>query len=501
MEAQLALDEAQDKGALRARDRAVFLNFDSPPDSDEGLVLRWLNVLRARHGAPRLGARVAAGQRWLGYGLLVAGLISGSASAEVLLAFSEGGSPVNVGGYLAVAVFAQLAAVAVLLLGLLLHALLDTRALTHDLGRLLRLLARKLEPSRERLEGLTGLDPQALALAYRRVRTRVGLYSPLERYTLLGLSQRFFVAFNIGLLLSCLRLVVFSDLAFGWSTSLASLDTDAVERLCRGLSVPFSMLVPEAVPSRVLIEQTQYFRLDGRFSEALPGTKGDALLARQWWPFLVACTVCYGLLPRLGLAAFFAVRLRRAERTVPLDTPDVQAVLWRLRTPEVSTRAAVMDPQSAEPARAVHDAQVVGGRTHLVLYRDLPTSPEQLTGALARLGLQPGEVYRAGGLDAAADRRLCESLGAQAVPVSVVTEAWEAPDAGLRGFLAALRQALGPRVAVRVVLVGEATDSGFAGPDPADVRVYRDRLTLLQDPYLRVEVLTPEASAQTGVTA
>lgn len=496
LEAQLALDEAQPRGALHARDRAIYLGLEPTPVTDAGAVLGWLTALRERFGAPRLGASVTRGQRLVGLVLVVAGLLSGWATAELLLAFSEGGAPVNVGGFLAVAVLAQLVGVAVLLVGLALRPLLPTLSLAGDLNSVVRMLARKLEPSGDRLVRLSGLDAEQLSVAYRRVRTRVGLYSRLERYALLALGQQFFIAFNVGLLLSILRLVVFTDLAFGWSTSLASADAHSVHRLCRLLAAPFGSFFPDAVPSRELIEHTQYFRLDGRFAEASPGTKGDALMARKWWPFLVACTVTYGLLPRVLLGVLFGVQLRAAERRVPLDTPDIQALLGRLRSPEVSTRAMVMRPQVAEPAHDVSQGEAAAtGVIELVLYRDLPTPPELLRGPLLDLGFEVRDAHRAGGLDARADEALCLALGQQARPVGVVTEAWEAPDAGFRGFLAGLRGALGPRVPIWVVLVGEGSAQGFGAPTAEDVQVYRDRLTLLEDPYLRVETLQPAVAS------
>jgi hypothetical protein len=79
--------------------------------------------------------------------------------------------------------------------------------------------------------------------------------------------------------------------------------------------------------------------------------------------------------------------------------------------------------------------------------------------------------------------------------VTLVAEAWEAPDKSLRHLLAALRSALGPRRALRVALIGEASDQGFRAPSVEDARVFGDRLTLLEDPYLAVEALAATSAA------
>jgi hypothetical protein len=73
-------------------------------------------------------------------------------------------------------------------------------------------------------------------------------------------------------------------------------------------------------------------------------------------------------------------------------------------------------------------------------------------------------------------------------PVVVVAEAFEPPDRAARRFLAALRHALGPRRLVLVLLVGAAVE-GPRPPRDADVRVWRDGLASLEDPFLAVEPL------------
>lgn len=495
LEVQLALDEGQDDAALRARDRALYLALPSPPARDDALLAAWLDALRARLGTPHVGERVETAQRVLSYALLITGLSMGWGTAEVLLHFEQGGAPVNVGYFLLVLVFGQLATLVLLVLGFVLRSAFSRLPLVGDLGRFLRFLTTRLS----RLLGdRTELGERALAqrAAYHRIQTRLGIYQTLERYLLLSQTQLFALGFNLGALASCLRLILLSDLAFSWSTSVASLDAVQVERICAVLAAPFGWLVPDAVPSAVLIEHTQYFRLEGRFSGAAAGTRGDPALAGEWWRFLVACTVTYGLLPRLVTFALFRRGLRRAKDDVPLDTPAVQRVLTRMKTPELSMRAREVPGSGAEPAREVtREAAPAGGLTHLVLYRDLPTAASLLTREVERaLGLKVASVHRAGGFDASADAAVCTELSQQTGSVCLLAEAWEAPDKSLRGLVSALRRALGARRTLRVVLVGEASEAGFAAPAPEDVRVFRDRLTLLDDPYLTVDTLLPASA-------
>lgn len=497
LELQLAADEALADAALRKRDRGLYRAMAEPAAEDGRLLSEWLAALRAQDLGAHWSAPLMRGHRLLRVLLVLVGVVLGWGMASGLLHFEEGGPPVNVGHYLAVVVFGQLALLLLLGLGLLLRGLLPGRLGLSEVGRLLRFLADKLAA---RLSPAMRAEGESWGALYHRVRSRFGLYRPLEQALILSETQLFGVAFNVGLLLSCVRLVLLSDLAFGWSTSVASLSPEAVHMWTSRLALPFSFLGPEVVPSRELVEATQYFRLDGRFAGAAVGSRGDAQLAGTWWSFLLACTVTYGLLPRL--LAFFAARvsLHRAEVHVPLDTPAVARVLRRLRTPELSTRAPQRSMDAA-PAAGPQLSAPGEQATHCVLvtYRDVPTSPARLASAVGEtLGLRVDQTFQAGGFDAAQSDALLTQLAQGPAPVVLVTEAWEAPDKGLRNLLAALRKAMGERQSLWVVLLGEASAEGFAAAHPEDVALFRDRLTLLSDPYLRVEALPAQEEVRGG---
>src|SRR5204863_307845 len=80
----------------------------------------------------------------------------------------------------------------------------------------MRLAARAQGDAAERVAAFRAL--------WHRLRSRRSLYHHLEPWLLLGLTQAFGVAFNLGALFGCLRLIVFSDIAFSWSTTLLQLD-------------------------------------------------------------------------------------------------------------------------------------------------------------------------------------------------------------------------------------------------------------------------------------
>ena len=90
------------------------------------------------------------------------------------------------------------------------------------------------------------------------------LYADLKKWAILRWSQLFAVSFQVTALLACLMLVVFTDLAFGWSTTLttgdAMHDARRIHRITSIMAAPWSWALDDAQPSLALIEESRYFR-------------------------------------------------------------------------------------------------------------------------------------------------------------------------------------------------------------------------------------------------
>jgi hypothetical protein len=202
-----------------------------------------------------------------------------------------------------------------------------------------------------------------------------------------------------------------------------------------------------------------------------------------WWRFLVAALVTYGLLPRLLLLVAARWRAARLLRRLPLDDAEVTRVVHRLAEPHVETRAApdaadVAAPADAHAPPAAPEA-AAGGRCAVVVWRDAPVGPEVRAEVERRAGCPVLALHAAGGVD---DPELPPLDGAE--PVVVVAEAWESPDKATVRFLRALRAALGPRRHLLVLLL----ETARPGEIPS-VKVWRERLAALEDPFLAVEPL------------
>lgn len=479
LEAQLEADRALDVDALRKRDREIGLTIpETAHGRAEGLVT-WLNSLRSRGD---LGANLVRGARVVAALLVISGAMFGSGAARVLMHF-DGATPVNVLPILGLLVLLQI---------VLLLALLISVAVTHfapgapplfgEIRALVRALAGKIAARRIQ----TGGAGARWVATLHRLRARSRLHEKLELWWLTRTAQSFGIAFNVAALAVMLWMPSVVKYSFCWSTTL-ELGPEALHRITGALSLPWRLFAPGAVPTLELIRSTQFDLLSSRY------VTGQAPRSSAWWPFLCACVVTYGLLPRVVLGLVSGAAMRRALRRIPLDTPDVAAVFRRLRSPVVEMRAPLPTPvrTAIGPRGQMSPVQeLVSAGCTVIAWRDLPIDRPALEGWLtAELGWSIENELSAGGADFEQDERTIRDAAADARPVVVTAEAYEPPDKSVRRFLTGLRKELGPRIKVSVLLVA-TQDEKWAPAARTDVETWTHQLAVLEDPYLAVESIS-----------
>lgn len=492
LETRLAVDAEVAAVELRDRDRAIGATL--PRDTARGapMLEAWLSALRQREPAQLFpGRALERALRWVGLGLGLFGLIAGWGLAEALLYF-DGRQPVNVLGYLGVFVGLQILLLLILLVALLAPGWVSRLPVLREFHGVLRWLARVVT---ERV-GATGARAAEWRAALHRMASRRSLYRHVEPWSLLELTQVLGVAFNLGALLCCLRLVTFSDLAFAWSTTLARLDAELLHTAVRALAAPWAWIAPDAVPSLELVRATHYSRLQEAYLAGGARRAVDPLLVGGWWPFLLLATAVYGLLPRVAALLVARLRARWALGHLRLDDMEVRRLLDRLGRPQVDTRALQPEPEPDAPAGSVVAGQLARAeaaeRCTLVLWRDAPRDDRLDRAVAAALGWSVGDVYRVDGTSPQAERQACDAIAAQrsrGVPILVAAEAWEAPDKATLRLLRGLRAAAGDRVPIAVGLLQAVAQRAAQAAHADDVQTWRDRLTTLADPYLGVEPL------------
>ena len=483
---QLAHDEDTSGPSLRHRDREVGRDLAHLEDQPLRQALGWLQRVRTPDDEQRVG-RVNALHRLGLTTLTAAGLAAGWGGANVVF-FYDGTHPVNIIHVLAVFALAPLVLLLGFGVGLLparivrrvpgLGAVQDGLSLLSP-GRVQHLLARRLPQSfRDTLAGWLGRGQ-----AHQR------LFGRVDRWLMTHSSQVFALSFHVGALAAAVYLVVFSDLAFAWSTTLQQTPADLL-RWTDTLSAPWAWAWSDARPSAALIEHTRYFRLgDGSFPDA-PSPVGLG----GWWPFLVMSMAVYGILPRLLTLLLARWRLHTALRHAMLHLPGLDEVRMRLNWALVETQAEEPDDDgSLEPGEPTPTVGATSGGVEAValVWAGAVTGREAGAERLrTTLGATVSSWHEAGGAstttdDAAVLTALADAPGV----ILVLVKAWEPPMAELHDFLRDLRASAGQGRSVHVLPLG---------PDGADaearhVDTWRRALTTLGDPWLRV--IDPESEA------
>jgi len=106
-------------------------------------------------------------------------------------------------------------------------------------------------------------------------------------------SQQSVLAFSVGCLVSFIMVLLFSDVAFVWRSTL--LETHHILPILEFIALPWSM-TDIAQPAQWLVEATKENRMN-----AAPSGKNHGV----WWQFLFVAQLVYAIIPRL-MSTFFA---------------------------------------------------------------------------------------------------------------------------------------------------------------------------------------------------
>jgi len=425
---------------------------------------------------PDVGLRLQRGRQLVT--ALMVSLGAGTGCAVALAAFHYDGSvPVNVVTLLAVLVVAPLLLLLLTLLlivarSLGLRAISDLLAAVNP-GAIAAALYRRLaRPPRIAAE-LFGWHAGRSAAAGR-----------FSKWQFLYWSQAAAVAFSLATLATGGALITFTDLAFGWSTTLR-IDAATVNTIVSAVAFPWRSFVPSAVPDPTLIEQSQFFRLTGT---ALLDIHASRTLA-GWWSFVMLAIVSYGLLPRALLLAVARWRLAAATRALLVEDPRVTALCDRMDSPVVETSA--IEPEHPRlyhtvPERAHPPKDSDSGRA--VIWSGSIDRGSADSYARGHLGIALGTIVEAGGdRPLSADRDALETItAANGSTLVIFTRAWEPPLLEFLDYLAALRRNLGPRQSIIVVPVPETSD----GVTAVEHATWAKAVAQLADPHLYVEAGT-----------
>lgn len=460
--------------------RAALDQESDPPTTETGRLL-WL-IDQGDPAIDRRARQARSGLALAGLILVLFGVLSGVGLASGVF-YYDGRSPVNVVAVLGVFVVLQgllllLAVLAALPRGWVrwlpgMDGVQEALRLTSP-GRLALLGARLLpQDMREALSAAIGRSG-----AHQRVYGRVQLWAVLRW------SQLYALSLNLAAVATFAYLVFFTDLAFGWSTTLKVQPTQFHEAM-HTIALPWSWQ-ESLTPSLDLVQRSRYYR----------GTPFKPELRGAWWPFILTAMLVYGLLPRIIAFVVASVQLRKATRDALGATPGALELLGRLEG-----RGERSAQDADEEAATMSAERVVTGSRPVVI--DWSRAAGSAARAASLIGLEPASYEPAGGARSVQDdRQTLEAVG-QAVSedgVVVLVKLWEPPVIETTTFLGELRKAIGDRLPVRVVPVASDASGRVIGDGPVLLEQWKRRVGTLGDPWTAVAVPVGEAANDEGAT-
>lgn len=421
--------------------------------------------------------------------LVVLGIIFGWLAALALLRY-DGSQPVNIMWLILVFVIAQLA-----LVGLFLITLLPSRITTRL--PLISNLCASIEAASpgNMVIALVRLLPQRHRIAVDRLlgstQRNSHRFGSVARWLVLCWSQLFSLAFMVGAIAGSFILIVFTDLSFGWGTTLIESGSTSFYKLVSALSWPWSGFVEAAVPGQSLVESTR-FRLSTSTTGEVPLMGSSAQdIGQSWWPFLIMAMITYGLLPRMFTAYLANRRLKQEITGALLAQPGVSEVLDRMTARRVATQSPTpetptqqLDHHELAPA----EGAILAGNAAVINWSNVPLSDDAMaTYVQHSLLTNVLSVEAAGGSQSIEqDFQLVESVGLLdgAPTIVIVVKSWETPMLEFLDFLRDIRSAIGVQPTI-VVLAIAAENNTVVVADSQHLKIWEERLQTIGDAKLR----------------
>lgn len=291
------------------------------------------------------------------------------------------------------------------------------------------------------------------------------------------------VALGIVASIALFRTVAHQD--YGWSTHW--LEDRQMHTLVRSVAWPWSGITGDGAghPTLEQVRGTRVFRDRG------PLDAPDGASA-AWSSFLLWSALCYGVLPRVALMAAGRWRWRAALRAFDFERYDE---LWRRMT----TPAFGIDVPRDGVAPAVHPALATSRATPGA---GMLWTPANLGDAetLARVERALRErQFDVLGVEPLPDRpsqrreRVEACAGRDLPRLMLLQSASMVPNQSFMRMLRQLREAIGPRVPLHVVVLVDADTPGDTDPS---VEAWRDRLDAIGDPWLGLVTLDAGESGE-----
>ena len=413
------------------RDRAIGRDLAENLSAADQLLAWWRTT--ADPVSPTAGERVVRLRRMVSAVLCLIGALLGMSLSTIVFGY-DGAYPVNL--------FALLGVVVGIPFVLLILTLLLLPGWIPGLGVVSDAVS-GISPSRWVGIWLDRYSRLNLFSTYSDQRRR----SSFARWQLIVFSQWLAVGFFLGVLLVAWLLVVVTDLAFGWSTTLQA-DSAVVYGALNTLASPWSAWLPVAVPDLELVAASRFYRLE---ADGLSSAR--AVQLGEWWPFVLMVIVVYGLLPRVALLVAGYWRLRLATRSLLVADPDTAALLDRLALPVVGYEGEASDEESVDSSTVASPPSVEAGvTTQALVWNDAVGTAAATDWLSAHHSAQLAQPIQLSVLQDLAERTAAlQAIDKDVRRIVIFTKGWEPPLLEFSDFLELIRENVAADVSLMVV--------------------------------------------------
>ncbi|SFV54990.1 hypothetical protein MNB_SV-6-816 [hydrothermal vent metagenome] len=378
------------------------------------LIKLWIEKHRYLLSTPILSQKVSRYMRFATLSMLIISLLLGIISGVALLNYS-GSEPINVLYFLIATLILPITTMTLSLFAMARADRADSR-LIH------------ISPAFW-MQNIILLLPQKS----REIFANLHINPLLANWIVIRRSQEMALTFSIGLFLALIGVITGEDIAFGWSSTL-HITPQELHHLFSLIALPWSEILPQAIPSLELIEKSHYFRLGGELSSDMIES---ASLLGEWWKFLAMTTLFYALFLRYLLMIWSGMRLQRAIDRATLSIDGVVDMLDEMRRPLITTEArddeALLDSReeievestpSLEEGYSVAIGWAIDSDT-ILIYNDIE-------------GISAKYIYEAGGSHSLDDdESVIENSNGE---VLLYVKSWEPPTMDFVDFVIPLAQ-------------------------------------------------------------
>jgi len=499
--------KVKEEDVLKKRDRAIYLekiqillpqNVRERPfeEASKKLIIRFWFFFMEKSSSIFPGKLVNEGLSLLRVLFFMGGVLTGLAFCLSLFSYT-GKLPLNISYFLGIILVPQILLMLFTMAALFLMMVNPAKGFRFGLypvfGLLVEFFIKKL--LRKTMDKLSGDKKGALFSALGIAGKSKKNYGMVFFWPMFILMQLFGVGFDLGVVASTLGRVAFSDIAFGWQSTL-NLSYAFVFKAVSAIAFPWSWVFPSGVgfPSLEQIQGTRLILKDGIYNLATQ----DLV---SWWPFLVLSVIFYALLPRFLLLVFGYIAQEKSLNNQHFDGWETGKLINRLVSPIVSTETFA--PQEAREIPAMESSvkslnikENEEAGSYLALVNedifDLVKPDEFKQIVQQSLNCHIGKIMRTG-IDSKFE---IESIGnlslEQKNPVSGIIflqEAWLPPIREILGFIQKIRNGLRAMPLVVVLIGRPGQDTIFTGADPQDIKVWTMKINTLGDPLVHLETL------------